>query len=368
MALNGISGGGSGSSGTTLSPTNFSSVMAGANVSMTWSAPPASVSSTEIWTSSDGVNFTLNTTVAAPGSSSSYAPAQFPSYVIARFKVGTAYGPFTALQSVPSGRDWAARVVLNGGAAPAAATQTAIDTFISGLSTNGILNKFYTINVIAPDNLTAASTPLYNYLGLDPWVNNGPFVGADLTVNGLVGNGASKYFNLGFGPQDCILSAIGGNPNSDFGMDAYCSVATATNSCEIGAAGADFNQAVNFYVQFGGTTYWDCPYNAGNGRISVVHAGNVFNIANRSAANAQQIYDYSSGLGFRTLITGAVNNAGAASAAVNFYAFRNNQAAPQYSDKRLSYIAIRKGFTLAQTQAYALLVQNLRVDLGGGYI
>jgi hypothetical protein len=89
--------------------------------------------------------------------------------------------------------NWALRVSINGGASPSTNTQIALTTFMQSLYNNNIYSKMISVNCLVPDNLIAASTPLIFIAGNSLWTNHN-FVSGDLTVNGLLGNGSSKYF------------------------------------------------------------------------------------------------------------------------------------------------------------------------------
>src|SRR5579862_3996322 len=50
---------------------------------------------------------------------------------------------------------WATRVVANGGAAPSAATEAALNTFVLGMDSTGLWAKMICVNCLVPDSLTA---------------------------------------------------------------------------------------------------------------------------------------------------------------------------------------------------------------------
>jgi hypothetical protein len=95
---------------------------------------------------------------------------------------------------------WAARVVTNGGSAPSTSTIRSIAFFFDDIFAANLQSKFYFLNIFAPDNLTAAITPLIATVGNNPWTNSG-FVAGDLNEYGLKGNGSSKLLDTGLIPQ-----------------------------------------------------------------------------------------------------------------------------------------------------------------------
>lgn len=333
-----------------------------------WDGAPVGTTSAEIWTSGDGVTYVLSQTVAGPDATTT-SPATLmsgnPFYAKMRFVTGGTPTAFTTPQSFTAGAKHSDRVVVNGGAALGVSTISAENTFVSSLITAGLWGKFYAIGTVAPDNITAVGSPLVKVAGSDPWINNG-FGGGALTVNGLQGDGV-HFYDVGFSPQTIQGIAGAPDPASSFGIDFNTSLATNSNTIEVGAEGGDVNSSISILIQFGGTCYWDCPYDGAAGRISfVVPNGERLTMGNRSAGNAQQTYEYRLGA-FFTRVTGANNEAGKPVSASNFYWMASNRAVSKLtSDKRCSYVAWRQGFTLAEAQAYAPIVQQLRVDLGGG--
>ncbi len=265
--------------------------------------------------------------------------------------------------------DWVARVVRNGGAAPSANTQSALTTFFNGLVSNNLLAKMKTINVVAPDNLTAAITPFWNVGGgIDPWINHN-FVSGDLTVNGLIGNGSNKYLDTGMAPNLCFTST------SDGGLTVY----VAANSTNVGES--DFNvtqatpgQAMAIYPNFSGTAFLDMySQTAGSGRISASNSGFTGycsgNHGTLGGGVIEAIYTGNSGSGHTTLVS-STTSVGGSLPTQNLYAFAgNNLGSPgQFSVKRLSFFAIHSGLTATESLAFYTLVQALRTAFGGGFV
>ncbi len=265
--------------------------------------------------------------------------------------------------------DWVARVVRNGGATPSANTQSALTTFFNGLVSNNLLAKMKTINVVAPDNLTAAITPFWNVGGgIDPWINHN-FVSGDLTVNGLIGNGSNKYLDTGMAPSLCFAS------NSDGGLTVYVAAnSTNANESDFNVSQATPGQCMALYPNFGGTAFLDMySQNAGSGRLSASNSGFTGycsgNHGTLGGGVIEAIYTGNSGSGHTTLVS-STTSVGGSLPTQNLYAFcGNNLGSPgQFSVKRLSFFAIHSGLTATESSNFYTLVQALRTAFGGGFV
>lgn len=260
-------------------------------------------------------------------------------------------------------QDWAQRVQKNGGAIPSGQTQRALSNLMIGLDSYGIAVKMKTLNCFVPDNLIAAITPLVKTYGNDPWTNNGPFVAEDLTVNGLKGNGASKYLMTGVIPDTAFPSV------NSAGMSSYNTFADGNLTHELGTWGAS-STFFQLLCGYGGSNYFDC-HNAGTGRISGVGLTNGlgFTSGNRTDASNEYIYVANSSVAFNQRAgPGGAPGANKSTFAIHALAV-NNQGAAQYpSHKRLSFAAIHEGLPSPAAQALYNLVQTMRQSLGGGYV
>jgi hypothetical protein len=265
--------------------------------------------------------------------------------------------------------DWALRVVANGGAAPSVATKEAMSVFMGSMDSQAITAKLKVINVFAPDSLTAARTPLVvGTAGNDPWLNNN-FVAGDLTVNGLIGDGATKWLNIG-----CTPSGLFGGTDSAH-ISVYESTTTVANVCACGSAVGGSTQPLELFTNSFGTgqIIFDCWQNSGNGRL-VVNPGptvagfalgsRVSNVdmrayfANSTNAWAQQGATVAGVAGNAAAITQAMAAFGQGAAAGPFF----------FSNRRMSFISIGTGLTSGEGQALFNAVQQLRVSFGGGSV
>jgi len=257
---------------------------------------------------------------------------------------------------------WASRVVANGGAAPSAGTQTALCTFANGLITDSLDTQMIAWNALVPDSLTAAITPQLVGGGNDPWTNNGPFVSGDLTINGLIGNGSSKYLDPNLLPSNIYNSVNEG------GITIYAFSNPNATNCDAGAAdsGGANSLALQMYL---GTTYWDC-YNSSGGRISASNSGFTGYVSgNRIASNNTAIYEANSGTAHNALVTGATNGGALPGIAIVFFALnQTGTGVNTFSNQRLSFCALHHGLTSGQSALFYARIQQLRTDLGGGFV
>lgn len=267
--------------------------------------------------------------------------------------------------------NWALRVVANGGAAPSQTTLTALCEFMVGLDAAGLTPKMISILPIVPGDaspavaagdLIRATTPLIVGGGNDPWTNNGPFVPGDLTVNGLVGDGLSKYLNTGIVPSAVFPSTDEG------GMTLYNM--TGVNGpygdmgCEDGAGPIRLQ-----LIEFNNTNYFDC-WDSINGRISFADPlSSGFLSGNRIAANSFDIYRATSVIPFGSGVHG--NTAGGnipINNSIFVIAFNSVGVPIAFSIRRYSFFAIHHGLTATKCEDFFDLIQALRTSLGGGFV
>ena len=314
---------------------------------------------------SGGGSYTVGTNV---GITASAAPSgySFLSWSYAFANSGSSPTLFTmpssnvimsaSYSTLSQGNQWANQVVTNGGARPSAGTISAADTFWNSIKSAGLDSLMISVNIIAPDNLIAATTPLYSTTGNNPWTNNN-FVDGDLSVNGLIGNGSSKWLDTG-------VATNGLNTNS-VGLSFYA-YDSQTSGYE-GDAGATNGGAINAYLGTADICYWDC-WNTGGGRIHNNNFIKGFFLYNRDSSTTSQIYSANSGNGWTAFASGtgqsSIGTSGdVGSTTIGFWRQNGNG----YSGKTFSFCAVHSGLTSTQGQNLYNAVQALRVALGGGY-
>lgn len=343
----------------------FSFQGTGLNVSLAWNAGP-NPSTTEVWTSLDNVTFSLagttpnfftNTWVFTPPPTINQIL-----YAKIRFNKSGAVGQFSPVV-VASGRtvDWLARIGTNGGAGNSTlqASRQAVNGLYLALNSAGLDTLMLTGTAVV-DSLVATLTPLFKVKGADPWVNHN-FVQADITINGMLGDGATKYLQTGMFVSD--FPAMGNG-----GATAYCTAATNTVNIDFGY----LNGNAGFTLEFdnGGSSFfiaWDTT----NGICSGANAlWTGYLSGNRTANNLSTLYKANSSVAHTTLATDntliTIDRVGAS----EIYAWAvDNAGVPQFfSDRRISFFMMHSGLTSAQSQTFFNAVQAYRQAVGGGFV
>lgn len=257
--------------------------------------------------------------------------------------------------------DWAARVVVNGGAAVSDNTLYAVSNFCGALDSAAITNLMVTANVFAPDNLIASITPLYKVYGNDPWTNNN-FVSSDLSVQGLKGNASNKYLDTGFIATSAFTTAEGGisayNTLPDLGNGQDMETVVGSNGYGLQFNAANVSTFFNWATTGSGIiTGTSLPY--GLGFLS----GNREDTTHMSLYSANSIVPFSS-IGFQ----GSTNAGAVSTVSMPIFARNSSGVVSTYSAKRISFAAFHHGLTSSGAQSLFNAVQALRVALGGGWV
>lgn len=186
-----------------------------------------------------------------------------------------------------TGSLWADRVVANGGARPSQTTIDIADNFILSCSIFGFQSKLRMVNIFAPDNLIACCTPLFSNEGTAAWTNNN-FLDGDLSVNGLTGNGSTKYLQTAFNPTSHFASATNAGWSSYVVGGSMPGV--GSEAVTMGCSDATNNMLNNFYNNgVGGQTYL-YTFNSTAGTTSPVSVVTGFFTGETSASNSQVLY------------------------------------------------------------------------------
>lgn len=259
--------------------------------------------------------------------------------------------------------DYAARVATNGGAALSANTLAALDRFTKALYQAGIRSAMRAVLTVVPDNLTAAITPFIKNTGNDPWTNTGGFVGADLTVNGLIGNGA-KYLKTGI---ICNTLWPAGTTTIEGGYTIYNMTAANAATAELGALSGGGNNYM-VYADAAGAGNCNCYYGANliNPNNSLFTGMVSFN---KLPGPTTDLYRASSTVAFSTLLHSTPVGVGTG-CTQELYAWANNNngAVASQSSRRLSFIAVHNGLNYGEAFSFYNAIQNLRIALGGGFV
>lgn len=258
--------------------------------------------------------------------------------------------------------EWRQRALRAGSAHISMTTMRATDFLYKEMKKSGLLFKMKSVVGFCPCNLIAATTPIYYTHGNSPWTNVS-FTDADLNVNGLKGNGSSKYLNTGLNPATMYTT------DNSAGITFYVSEGNDLAERDIGCDTAgSYNPAMMAYAGYLGTSYWDC-YNFNTGRVSAANSlYSGYMSFNRPAANLQTTHRFNSRLSHSLLTSGT----GAPGARPNLvlYCFSGNESGTptMYCSKRFSFVAVHEGLTADESLTFSWIVQNYRVKLGGGFI
>ena len=268
---------------------------------------------------------------------------------------------------------WVERILAAGGTTPGTTSKNAVHTLATSLWSSGIITKIQVAVPLVSDSLIAAATPIiYNNVGNASWTNNN-FLLADLTVNGLIGNGSTKYLASG-----CIPSAVGMTSTSA-GMIMYVSVDDATTQQgDFGVYDSSLlNGTFGLYTHYNATlSFAGCWKFSGPGNDSIVNwaipapATGYYSMM-RTAANALSVYFASSTSAHAALATAAGAQTGSVLTNRELFAFAFNNdggGATDFSKKRLSFLALTNGLSSAESALAYTAIQAFRTALGGGAV
>lgn len=330
-----------------------------------WPAPPAGVTATQLWVSSDNVTYSLQTTVPAPGVGALFAPVDGRTiYAKARYTDGTNFGAYSTVQT-----DWTSRVLRNGGAQPGSKSRDSVIGYLQGLLADGIINEIAYLVGYPPDSIIAATTPLIVLAGNDPATNHG-FVIGDLSVNGLVNNGG-KYLDTGFTPA--MHSAAFSNTN--VGIHNY-TPSVLDGNVDMGVQSGISDNACFIQVLPGdGNVYAGLPLGAGNAGVMINTFGapktGMYLICRTSNVSVVMYVYNSSPIRDCVAVSGAAANLTNPASVIPYFLFAENvngvPSAQSFHPQSLH--AFTSGLTdQATARLFAHRTQSYRVALGGGFI
>ena len=273
--------------------------------------------------------------------------------------VTSVVGPYTVT--------WAALVVTNGGVNPTPLEQAAADRYYRRCLAAGITTLIYSEILMISSSLIGACTPfLFSGSGGALWVNNSNrFLAGDLTINGLHGNGVDKYLTTVIVPSVALT-------NTSAGLVVYAyQTATAGSGYAMGVSDIQNSNHFALFVLTASTNAYCWRFvNAGTDFISAAPTSRGFISMQRTAANLLKLYFANSTNAFSAVGTASGVQTGAATTTNGIWAFNadltGGPATP--SDYTISYTAITLGMDATQAQAHYNNVQQLRTDLGGGFL
>lgn len=352
-------------------PTGFTWALnvAGTQVVANWNNPNfLLVTYTELWTSPDGVTYSLAATVNFPTTTISFAAPANGTTLYAKIRwcgPTTPCGAFTPAQVVPQTQvaSWAARVVINGGAVPSAASVSALDVFWKALKTAGLDSLMYHLNPIAPDSFIAARTPLVVGGFNDPWVDNS--AGGSVSVNGIVtNNNLGSHYRPGNISKNFTLSSGG------ITLYIFSNVNVANNH-DCGNNNTAFTDGSYMYVQNSGNTNGAIG-SPTTSSIAVAFPGNGYFSMNRVSTTDLKLYWANSTNAHAQKAAGAVAAVTVLSPDNVFpvggsYDFQT-AAEGFLCRQRISFVATHAGLTQAQSSSFFNAIDALRVAFGGGRV
>jgi hypothetical protein len=249
-------------------------------------------------------------------------------------------------------------------------TVSALDTFYSGLISNSLTSSVVAFNAVVPDNLVAALTPFIQGPGLALWTNNN-FVLGDLTVNGLAGDGVTKYLDTGILPAAPLTSTSAGLVCYVFDNSSIAS--SWLFGVHESSTGVNDNSIAFLPSQPGPITTAELwSWGGATNFVSAAKpaSGGYFSMQ-RTSASILNLYFANSGNVHSSLAaTGSAQTGAIFSAGLSIYAFALNNvgSAFGFSTCRVSSFAVTTGLSSAQDNILSGLVQQLRTSLGGGFI
>ncbi len=262
---------------------------------------------------------------------------------------------------------WAARVVANGGASPSIETQTSICTFQDYLIANSLDTQMIAWNAVVPDNLIAARTPQLVGGGNDPWTDGAlALVNSDLTVNGIrvSAPGAASGMFTNLNPTTIYAS------DGDAGLTFYSSV-TASDAAFVMGTGRIAGVSLSIFQDFPGFGFFfecfdqngACPgrvTNAGLGVFNGYYSNNRTSTSDSASYGANSVTPH-----FAIGSCNTLNATTRPNGQIGCLQAGNGGGA---SFSRCSFFATHHGLSSAQSALFYPGIQQLRTDLGGGYV
>ena len=264
----------------------------------------------------------------------------------------------------PEAAAWAARVVSNGGSV-SGTTLSAVSKFCAAISSAGIRDRFYRLNLFCGTGLNACLVPLYRgpslsgtQYGNTTDTNVGPFVSGDYNETGasggLKGNGSSKYLDTGL--QQATVNASGFGHLSVFARHATYSSDLASPYRMIGVLSTSPTSQY-YYIDtrrniasYGGTGFV-AGHGSGDAVSNNAHslAGSQLMLVSRSSASSANAYLNS------TSVASDTTSRSVSSVAGNVFVFAENRVgtgAQTYANMTLGSYSIGAAMDSTQVAAY----------------
>lgn len=258
---------------------------------------------------------------------------------------------------------WGNQVVTNGGPMPSQNTLVAVTNFLTSIAT--IQSKIYTANLIVPDSMIAARTPIIatvggNLYGLST-VGAG---GGTLSING--------YRSTADGANGVVMTSLTPNTIPSFntgngGMSIYAAINTPPDASALaGVADSAFGSDLQIFAGTGNFLAYVWSITAVN--VAAITPG-CFQSVSRTANNLLSAYSGNSSNPFA--LVGSNANVNASNPALNPMTVGGQNAIGvgiQLCKHTISFFAVHDGLSLGDTQILFNAVQAARVAIGGGFV
>lgn len=265
----------------------------------------------------------------------------------------------------PVVRDWAAR--LNASSiTPSDVQVAASNVLVKTLKKTPVWNKMLVINTLLNlGNIVSTTIPLL--VGPSAWQNGptgtNPYVNADLTNDGLLGNG-NKFLNVGCTPATLWSSA------ASVGFSEYVfSYVSNSNWSEMGCTGG--GNILQFFSGIAsGNMEYDC-LNNGNDVVATTspQIGGFYSGSRVSATDSRVFFGNSTNTFAQKGTTNTNTQTGTLTGLVNIWAMGTNNSGPLFNTgRRISFMAWHQGLSLDETNILFSAVQTFRTSVGGGSV
>ncbi len=257
-------------------------------------------------------------------------------------------------------RAWQAAVIDNGGSVSQSWVRS-VDQFVRGCKADGIWDSLLDVGLLCgADNLSGALVKLKTPSGVSRILVNNNFVSGDYTATGaaagLLGNGTSKYLNIGTtpaqaGPSDSVAFGVyGSSLNAGAGSRGQIG---AGGSSSVGLVSMDFAGASSAARALAQTTSF--PATAATTFTSGFLVG--------SSTSNTDIRIFSNGAQSGATSTGS--RAGSMSTVSMFvFAYSSNAVPVAYASSRLSFYFAGSGLSASQVTALSNRVNALMATIG----
>jgi len=269
------------------------------------------------------------------------------------------HSPFGSID--PAVIKWRKNAKSAGAEAISNKTMLAMDEFYKGLKRTGIYYKMISLNCYVPDNLIASITPLI-HIDNRPY-DNVAFIASDLNLDGLKGDGTSKYLKTRVNPTLHLKN------NASGGLTMYSVQPLSENAYSMGSQDSAGTQVMILYYVFSTNVTIVDLFDISS-RLSIANLGYTGYIsANRVTASKMDLYMASpikphvSAIRDLTAKTGVRPNF-----ETYVHVANTGGSASSWSSRRYSFSAIHEGLTEDESRKFYHFIHNLRRRLGGGYI